>query len=131
MPPSAGKDVLIQYSPDGVVAYVDIERVRSGGPSFGRDQEDKTVIGDDAHSVLALLRNQSWSLEWQYESVTVQNAIRAAARAGTQIFLQVLLDGVTGYKGPVKCESVDPSFAQDNIVTESASFAGDGDWEIV
>lgn len=127
----AGKDVVFEYSADDA-AWFPITNIRTGSPSFGRDQEDVTVLGDDAHKVLALLRNSSWSLEWLWESATVQDAIRAACLAGTQIFLRILLDGTTnGYSGPVKVESVDPSFAQDTPVSESVSFAGDGDWVIV
>ncbi len=129
--PFAGKDVLVQYSPDDIVAYVSIERVRSVSPSFLRDLEDKTVIGDDAHSVLALLRDANWSIDWQFEDVATQNAIRTALRAGTQFYLQILLDGTNGYKGPVKAADVSPDVAFDNIVMETMTFQGDGDWTIV
>ncbi len=129
--PFAGKDVLVEYSVDDIVAYAAVERVRSATPNFGRDQEDKTVLGDDAHSVLALLRNHGFSIEWQFEDVTIQNAIRTAARAGTQFFLRILIDGTNGYKGPVKVENIDISAAFDNIATETVTFVGDGDWSLV
>ncbi len=105
-----------------------IAEARSIDPTFTREQEDKTIIGDDARSMLALLETVTGTIE----SLDIGNTdidtgggtltFGEVVRNGTPLILEYSPDGGTnGYRAWVKLESLNPTAAFDAIVTNSYS----------
>lgn len=109
----------------------DVAEARTVSASFGRDMEDSTIIGNDAHAMTALLQTFSASLErleFGLDDIDPGGGVLRTAdlvRNGTPKLLEINLDGTTGYRAWFKAESEEPGFAQDNLVSSSLSVVGD------
>ncbi len=109
----------------------DLAEVRSVSLSVGRDQEDSTTIGDDAHKMTALLQTASATFESLDDLRTDLDPgggtleLATVLRDGTPKLFELNLDGSNGYRVWMKAENADFSAAPDSLATSSLGLVAD------
>jgi predicted secreted protein len=125
MSATAGKKTVVKVSTvvGGAGAYNVSLGIKSASIKLGADIVDVSTMGPSFKDKLGGLRDSQWTLAGNYEpaDATGQGALRSAWLNDTEVWIQILVDGVSGFKVQVKVSN----FAVDSDVGDKVGVSID------
>lgn len=123
----AGKGTVVNVSTDGSV-FNQVLELNDASMTISGDNIDITEFGDDFINRIQGLKDGSYSLSGFRDATdtTGQEAVVDALLNDTQLHVQFLRDGTTGFQQEVKVSSFEESSTVDGAVELSVDLEGTG-----
>lgn len=127
-----GKGIKINASSDGNT-WNQVAELNDGSMTIDGDNIDITAFCQDFINRIQGLKDGSYSLSGFYdpEDTTGQILIREALLNDTDVHIQFLVDGTTGFEQEVKVDTFEVGGTADGVVEVDISLEGNGEITLV
>jgi predicted secreted protein len=122
----AGKGLVIKVGTSDTGPFTTVEDMNEASMSLEGDNQDVSTFGSAFIKRLQGLKDASYELSGFYNMTagSQQDVIRDALLNDTELFVQFLPDGTTGFQQEVKVSTFEPSASADGVIEQSIELEG-------